>query len=99
MATWFTYKCKKCGYEVMTEPSGKYMLMSGEYQNYSCPNCREIVSIKTDSIDKQKCPECGSDSITEWNAVKQGVINVEQNALTGGDVKALLDELQASLTK
>ena len=70
MATWFTYKCKKCGYEVMTEPSGKYMLMSGEYQNYSCSNCREIVSVKTDSIDKSKCPECGSDSITEWNPVK-----------------------------
>ncbi len=35
----------------------------------------------------------------EWNSVKQGVINVEQNALTGGDVKTLLDELQASLTK
>ena len=35
----------------------------------------------------------------EWNAVKQGVINVEQNALTGGDVKQLLDELQASLVK
>ena len=35
----------------------------------------------------------------EWNSVKQGVINVEQNALTGGDVKTLLDELQATLTK
>ena len=31
--------------------------------------------------------------------VKQGVTTVEQNALTGGDVKALLDELQAKLTK
>lgn len=70
MATWFTYKCEKCGYEVMTEPSGKYMLMSGEYQNYSCTNCREIVSIKTDSIDKPKCTECGSYSITEWNPLK-----------------------------
>ena len=28
-----------------------------------------------------------------------GVINVEQNALIGGDVKSLLDELQTSLTK
>lgn len=34
-----------------------------------------------------------------WNDVKVGVINVEQQALTGGDVKTLLDELQASLTK
>ena len=35
----------------------------------------------------------------EWNSVKQGVINVEQNALIGGDVKTLLDELQATLVK
>ena len=35
----------------------------------------------------------------EWDAVKQGVIAVEQNALTGGDVKALLDQLQADVTK
>ena len=34
----------------------------------------------------------------EWNDVKQGVINVEQTALTGGDVKTLLDELQATIT-
>ena len=35
----------------------------------------------------------------EWDQVKQGVIAVEQSALTGGDVQALLDELQAELTK
>ncbi len=35
----------------------------------------------------------------EWVDVKQGVINVEQNALLGGDVKALLDELQAKVAK
>ena len=35
----------------------------------------------------------------EWIDVKQGVTNVEQSALTGGNVKALLDELQAKITK
>ena len=35
----------------------------------------------------------------EWIDVKQGVTNVEQSALTGGNVKALLDELQAQITK
>lgn len=35
----------------------------------------------------------------EWADVKTGVINVEQNGLTGGDVKALLDELQAQIAK
>ncbi len=33
----------------------------------------------------------------EWNDVKQGVIAVEQEALTGGDVKTLLDNLQAKI--
>ncbi|MEA5016201.1 MAG: extracellular solute-binding protein [Candidatus Limiplasma sp.] len=35
----------------------------------------------------------------EWIDVKQGVIEVEQNALLGGDIQALLDELQAKLVK
>ena len=33
----------------------------------------------------------------EWNDVKQGVIDVEQQALTGGDVKTLLDALQEKI--
>lgn len=32
-----------------------------------------------------------------WIDMKQGVIDVEQKALTGGDVRALLDELQAKI--
>lgn len=35
----------------------------------------------------------------EWDQVKQGVIRAEQNALTGSDVRAELDALQAELTK
>ena len=34
----------------------------------------------------------------EWVDVKQGVIDVEQNALLGGDVKTLLDDLQTKVT-
>ena len=33
----------------------------------------------------------------EWNDVKQGVINVEQQALLGGNVKELLDALQSKI--
>ena len=33
----------------------------------------------------------------EWADVKQGVINVEQNALLGGNVQELLDALQAEI--
>ena len=34
---------------------------------------------------------------SEWDDVKQGVINVEQGALLGGNVKELLDELQSNI--
>lgn len=34
---------------------------------------------------------------TEWADVKQGVIDVEQNALLGEDVQTLLDDLQAEI--
>ncbi|MDD3213054.1 MAG: extracellular solute-binding protein [Eubacteriales bacterium] len=37
-------------------------------------------------------------AMSKWIDVKQGVIEVEQNALLGGDVKTLLDELQAKVT-
>ena len=33
----------------------------------------------------------------KWDVARQGVIEVEQQALTGGDVKALLDDLQAKI--
>ena len=35
----------------------------------------------------------------KWNDVKQGVINAQQSALTGGDIKTLLDNLQTEITK
>ncbi len=36
-------------------------------------------------------------AMAEWADVKQGVIDVEQNALLGGNVKELLDNLQAQI--
>ena len=36
-------------------------------------------------------------ALSNWDAIKQGVIDVEQQALTGGDVKTLLDDLQAKI--
>ena len=35
----------------------------------------------------------------KWNDVKQGVINAQQSALTGGDIKTLLDNLQTEMAK
>ncbi len=36
-------------------------------------------------------------SMGEWAQVRQGVTTVEQNALTGADVRAELDALQAEI--
>ena len=36
-------------------------------------------------------------ALDNWDAIKQGVIDVEQQALTGGDVKTLLDDLQKEI--
>ena len=36
-------------------------------------------------------------ALDNWDAIKQGVIKVEQEALTGGDVKTLLDDLQKEI--
>ncbi|MBR1820677.1 MAG: extracellular solute-binding protein [Clostridia bacterium] len=36
-------------------------------------------------------------ALDNWDEIKQGVIDVEQQALTGGDVKTLLDDLQAKI--
>lgn len=36
-------------------------------------------------------------ALDNWDAIKQGVIKVEQEALTGGDVRTLLDNLQKEI--
>lgn len=72
MARWSIYRCKECGYEVQTEPSGKYFLMSGKYQDYHCTKCEEIVSVNTSELDKSakpKCPECNTELSQKWNPV------------------------------
>ena len=39
----------------------------------------------------------GSTAKAEWDQVKQGVIAAEQNALSGADIQAELDALQAEI--
>ena len=69
MATWQLYKCNKCGYEVRTEPQGFYALMSGQYYNFKCKKCKEIVSLSSKDIGEMgyfpKCPKCGEDDKSE----------------------------------
>lgn len=74
MATWRTYKCKDCGYEVNTEPQGHYALMSGEYYNFSCPKCKGVVALSADTLAKQRyqvtCPKCGGKKLSTWNPIE-----------------------------
>lgn len=70
MAIWRCYNCEKCGYEVLTEPCGKYTLASGDHCNYECKKCKEIVSINiTISESETKCPDCNSKDIVQWNPI------------------------------
>ena len=58
--------------KVYTEPQGHYSLMSGRHYNFSCSNCKEIVSVPEESISPQgvtvRCPQCDH-SLSTWNPV------------------------------
>lgn len=75
MAAFRTYRCE-CGYEVQTEPTGHYGLMAGEFYNFRCAKCKEIVSISADDLAKQvytpTCPKCGAmnEDIHTWNPIE-----------------------------
>ena len=75
MATLRTYRCK-CGYEVQTEPTGHYGLFAGEFYNFRCAKCKEIISISADDLASQrylpKCPKCGAENekIHNWNPIE-----------------------------
>ena len=74
MAEFHTYRCKGCGHEVQSEPAGHYALMSGQYYNFSCKKCKEIVSLSGHQLSQMgysvHCPECSSDEIATWNPVE-----------------------------
>lgn len=46
--------------------------MSGEYINYLCPDCKDIVSVRTWDIKDPshvRCPQCGKENLVKWNPV------------------------------
>lgn len=75
MATLRTYRCE-CGYEVHAEPTGHYGLFAGEFYNFRCAKCKEIISISAEDLAKQgylpTCPECGAmnEDIHTWNPIE-----------------------------
>ena len=72
MATFKRFVCKDCGHTIETDPHGHYGLMSGEYIDFMCENCKEIVSISTSDIAQMgyfiSCPRCGKEGLYTWNA-------------------------------
>ena len=76
MARFFVYKCKECGHEVWAEPQGHYGLFSGEYYQFKCDKCKEIVSISAQDLAEKgydpHCPECdaGNEHLFTWNPIE-----------------------------
>ncbi len=75
MATFQRYRCKGCGYEVRTEPRGFYALFSGQYYNFKCSKCKDIVSLSANDLYEMeyapKCPICGnSNYLSTWNPIE-----------------------------
>lgn len=69
------YVCEKCDYSIFTDDTGHYGLKSGEYYNFKCPKCRDIISLSSGEIAHQgyhiQCPNCGNDeNLSTWNPVE-----------------------------
>ena len=71
MATLQSFRCKNCGFDVFTVPLGHYALMSGEYYNFHCHKCHDIVNISAADLAEAgyppTCPDCGSEEIECWS--------------------------------
>lgn len=73
MATFHHYICTnpQCDFDIHTEPYGHYALMSGEFYEFRCPKCKEILDFAANKIAKLgyglNCPNCSSD-LYSWNA-------------------------------
>lgn len=75
MAVYEVYKCEKCGYKVEANSLGHDTLMSGEYYDFKCHECNEIVSISVEDMYKQgmglRCPVCNKDGhLSTWNPIE-----------------------------
>ena len=76
MARLFVFKCKDCGHEVWADPRGFHALMTGQYYQFKCDKCKEIVSISAQNLAEMgynpHCPECNADEehLSTWNPVE-----------------------------
>lgn len=70
MATFYRYRCKGCGYEVNTEPSGFYALFSGQYYNFKCSICKDIVSLSASDLYEMEYARASE--YTAFLAMKRG---------------------------
>lgn len=70
MATYYTYKCNKCGYEHIGNKAGFDGIMAGLVVDFRCDHCKEIVSVlMRDHLFHVDCPDCGNRVAATWNPV------------------------------
>lgn len=95
MAEFNRYVCKECGHEIETDPHGHYSLMSGEYFDFYCEKCKDIVNLSSKEIVAMgyfiKCPKCGNEGLYTWNAKDghcpkcNGELEVDENTFILAD--------------
>lgn len=95
MATFYNYKCERCGYTIATDPSGKYALASGEHRTYLCKHCRDIVSINESIVREPEllpeCPDCGYTGLVPWNPITCTCPKCGGKMVRDGDDAMLVD--------
>lgn len=70
MATYYKYKCKKCGYEHVGNKAGFDGIMAGLVVDFRCDHCKEIVGVlMRDDMFYVDCPYCGERVAATWNPV------------------------------
>ncbi|MCM1140692.1 MAG: hypothetical protein NC453_19145 [Muribaculum sp.] len=70
MATYFTYKCKQCGYEHIGNEAGFDGIMAGLVIDFKCNHCKEIVDVlMRDHMFWVDCPRCGNRVTSTWNPI------------------------------
>ena len=72
MATLHTYRCKGCGFEIVADPRGFMGTMMGQYYNFKCTNCENIVDLSARDLYEMtyfpECPKCGDRKhLSTWN--------------------------------
>ena len=70
MATFYYFKCKKCGWSIESSKKEKDYTMLGGMAFFKCEDCEDVFKSffdyeHEDDIDK-KCPNCNGENTSSW---------------------------------